>query len=88
MSEVNPLIAAILATAIIEPKPKKGAARRAVEAYLRVTKELARVPAKPDASPGERPPGDREQWPERPSARAARSGAGARRRPAGRAAES
>ena len=42
MSEVNPLIAAILATAIIEPRPKKNAARRAVEAYREMISELGK----------------------------------------------
>jgi hypothetical protein len=47
MSEVNPLIAAILATAIIEPRPKKDAARRAVEAYREMLSELGKVAQEP-----------------------------------------
>jgi hypothetical protein len=49
MSEVNPLIAAILATAIIEPRPKKTAARRAVEAYREMIRELGKETQKPAA---------------------------------------
>ena len=47
MSEVNPLIAAILATAIIEPRPKKNAARRAVEAYREMISELGKEAQEP-----------------------------------------
>ena len=57
MSEVNPLIAAILATAIIEPTPRKSAARRAVAAYREVFNELGKEAQELTPKPEEPPPG-------------------------------
>ena len=83
MSEVNPLIAAILATGIIEPKPRKTAARRAVAAYLEVYSELAKVAPQPAATPGHPPTGSfgAERWPDRKAPARTARGPLAKRRP-------